>query len=264
MSNLIRTVLIIVLAPTIALPVFASIQTDSPTILITGSNRGLGLEFARQYAELGWNVIATCRNPKQAKNLQALAKQHEQLIIEPLDVTSDSEVAELARTYAGQPIDVLLNNAGIYGSLEKQTLGNLDFEEAKRVLDVNALGPMRVSQAFLENVAISDQKKIVSLGGGMGTQSIGSLFGGHYFIKMSKAAHLMGQGVMQRDERKREIIITMISPGRVDTQLMRDSGWTGSSITAEESATLVIERIGLLDKSVRGKLIMYDGKVLPW
>jgi NAD(P)-dependent dehydrogenase (short-subunit alcohol dehydrogenase family) len=247
--------------PQAALAEFAS---GSPTVLITGSNRGLGLEFTQQYAAADWNVIATCRDPASATELQALAKENEKIVIEKLDVTSDPEVASLAQRYQGQPIDVLLNNAGIYGTLEKQTLGNFDYEELKKVFDVNTIGSLRVSQAFLDNVLASKQKKIISLGGGMGTQSIGRLFGGHYFIKMSKAAHLMAMGVMQTDLKDSEIMIVMISPGRVDTQLMRDSGWTGPSITAAESAKLVIERIDLLTPELNGRLILYNGRIIPW
>ncbi len=246
-------------------PVAAAVfDNASPTILITGSNRGLGLEFTRQYATAGWNIIASCRDPAAAKELQQLATRYDQIAIEKLDVTSDAEVADLAQRYKDQPIDVLLNNAGIYGTLEKQTLGAFDFEELKKVFDVNTIGSLRVSQAFLDNVLASKQKKIISLGGGMGTQSIGRLFGGHYFIKMSKAAHLMGMGVMQKDLKDTGIMIVMISPGRVDTQLMRDSGWSGSSITAAESAELVIERINLLTPDLNGLLILYNGRIIPW
>lgn len=239
-------------------------RPDQPTVLITGANRGLGLEFARQYAALGWNVVASCRDPDQAEALRQLAAKFDRVAIEKLDVTSDDDVRALATAYADQPIDVLLNNAGIYGTLEKQTLGSFDYEELKKVLDVNAIGSLRVTAAFLDNVVASDQKKIISLGGGMGTQTIGSLFGGHYFIKMSKAAHLMAMGVLQKDMSKSGIVVTMISPGRVDTQLMRDSGWTGRSISASDSAALVIERIALLDDDARGKLMTYDGKIIPW
>jgi NAD(P)-dependent dehydrogenase (short-subunit alcohol dehydrogenase family) len=237
---------------------------NSPTVFITGANRGLGLEFSRQYVALGWNVIATCRNPGAADDLRTLAAQNKNISIEKLDVTSDRQVKNIADKYRGQPIDVVLNNAGIYGTLEKQTLGSFDFEEAKRVIDVNALGSLRVSVALLDNVQASDQKKIISLGGGMGTQSIGRLFGGHYFMKMSKSAHLMAMGVMQKDLQGTDIQIVMISPGRVDTQLMRDSGWTGSSISAEKSAAAVINRINLLAGESNGRLIMVNGKALPW
>lgn len=241
----------------------AEFDPEQPTVFITGANRGLGLEFARQYAARGWNVIASCRSPRDATALHDLTGDTDRLAIERLDVTSDEQVRALAEKYRGQAIDVLLNNAGIYGTLETQSLGNFDYEDLKRVLDVNTIGSLRIAEAFRQNVIDSEQKKIISLGGGMGTHKIGSMFGGHYFIKMSKAAHLMAMGVMQKDLDRTGVIITMISPGRVDTQLMRDSGWTGKSISAAESAGYVIERIALLDETMRGKLITYDGKVIP-
>ncbi len=239
-------------------------NANEPTVLITGANRGLGLEFARQYAAGGWNVIASCRQPEAAHELAKLANGSNHVRIELLDVTSDRQVRALAEKYKNQPIDVLLNNAGIYGTLEKQTLGTFDYEELKRVFDINTIGSLRVSEAFLDNVLERKKKKIISLGGGMGTQSIGSLFGGHYFIKMSKSAHLMAMGVLQKDMKKTGLIVTMISPGRVDTQLMRDSGWTGPSISAQESARLVIDRISKIDASLGGRLIIYNGKIVPW
>jgi len=242
----------------------AAFRADQPTVLVTGSSRGLGLEFARRYAADGWNVIATCREPAAAESLQALAQAHRQVAVERLDVTSDSQVDDLARRYAGQPIDVLLNNAGVYGNLARQALGALDFTEALRVFDINALGALRVAQAFLDNVGKSGQKKIVSLGGGLGAQSIGSQFGGHYFMKMSKAAHLIAMGTLQTEVRERGILVVMISPGRVDTQLMRDSGWTGPSLSAADSAAFVVARIAVLDEAARGRLVTFDGQVIPW
>ena len=236
----------------------------NPTVLITGSNRGLGLELSRQYAAAGWNVIATCRNPKKAKELQLLAEEYNQVAVEKMDVTSQPEVDFVADTYHDQPIDVLLNNAGIYGTLEKQALGTFDFEELKRVFDVNTIGSLRVSAAFIGNVIASDQKKIISLGGGMGTLTIGSMSGGHYFMKMSKAAHLSAMGTLQTDLDDTGIIITMISPGRVDTQLMRDSGWTGKAISAEKSAGLVMALIARLEPEMKGRLVMYNGTIIPW
>jgi NAD(P)-dependent dehydrogenase (short-subunit alcohol dehydrogenase family) len=242
----------------------ANFDPEQPTVMVTGANRGLGLEFSRQYAAAGWNVIATCRNPRAATELQVLAAANSRVAVEKMDVTSDRQVNAVANRYRDQPIDVLLNNAGIYGTLDKQTLGNFDFAELKRVMDVNAIGSLRVSAAFLDNVLASEQKKIVSLGGGMGTQTIGTMFGGHYFMKMSKAAHLMAMGVMQTDLKNTDVMIVMISPGRVNTQLMRDSGWTGPSISAEESAQLVIDRIAKLEPATNGRLIMYNGRVIPW
>ena len=172
----------------------AAFDPISPTVLITGSNRGLGLEFSRQYAAANWNVIATCRNPKKAKELQLLAEEYNQVAVEKMDVTSQSEVDLVASAYHDQPIDVLLNNAGIYGVIEKQTLGTFDFEELKRVFDVNTIGSLRVSEAFLENVKSSDQKKIISLGGGMGTPTIGGMFGGALFYENEQSCSLERNG----------------------------------------------------------------------
>ena len=128
-----RSLCVFLLASSSYISAEATILPIKPTVLITGSNRGLGLEFSRQYADAGWNVIATCRNPQTAKELQILAKQYNQVVVEKMDVTSDKDVDILATKYKNQPIDVLLNNAGIYGTLEKQTLGTFDFEELKRV-----------------------------------------------------------------------------------------------------------------------------------
>ena len=259
-----RSLCVFLLAISSYISAEATILPIKPTVLITGSNRGLGLEFSRQYADAGWNVIATCRNPQTAKELQILAKQYNQVVVEKMDVTSDKDVDILATKYKNQPIDVLLNNAGIYGTLEKQTLGTFDFEELKRVFDVNTIGSLRVSAAFLDNVIASDQKKIISLGGGMGTPTIGGMLGGHYFMKMSKAAHLSAMGTLQTDLDDTGIIITMISPGRVDTQLMRDSGWTGKAISAEKSAGLVMALIARLEPEMKGRLVMYNGTIIPW
>lgn len=242
----------------------ASFSVNQPTVLITGANRGLGLAFTEQYAAQNWNVIATCRDITGASDLRQLADRHPAISIETLDVTRDDQVATLASRYAAQPVDVLLNNAGIYGNLTNQALGSMDFAEGRRVFDVNALGALRVSEAFLPQVTASREKKIISLGGGLGAQSIGSLFGGHYFMKMSKAAHLMAMGILQTETRDRGIIVVMISPGRVDTRLMRDSGWTGAALSPSDSARLVIARIAALEPAMHGRLITYDGKIVPW
>ena len=132
---------------------------EGPVVLITGSNRGIGLEFARQYAEAGWNVIATARSPDAATDLHVLAEEHPRVRIERLDVTDAEQVGTLARKYEAWPIDVLLNNAGVLGSATGQSLTVLDEDEFQRVMAVNAFAPLRVTQAFLDHVARSDQKE---------------------------------------------------------------------------------------------------------
>ncbi|RMF96329.1 MAG: SDR family NAD(P)-dependent oxidoreductase, partial [Gammaproteobacteria bacterium] len=146
-----------------------------PTVLLTGASRGLGLEFARQYLADGWRVIATCRNPDQAGELQALSGPGE-LLVESLDVTDAAAIDALAGRYA-EPIDLLLNNAGIIGPLpfpehiHRQHFGSLDYDLWLDVFRTNTLGPVRLAEAFVEQVAASEQKKIVSLSSTVGSIS---------------------------------------------------------------------------------------------
>jgi NAD(P)-dependent dehydrogenase (short-subunit alcohol dehydrogenase family) len=263
----ILTAIAVVLAAVTAGPAQAALKTDAPTVFITGSNRGLGLEFARQYAALGWNVIATCRNPETAIELQTLADSNSQVIIDRLDVTKQEEINAVGKRFRNQPIDVLLNNAGIWGSLELQTFGQFDFDEQERVYAVNALGPLRVTQALFDNVASSNQKKIIGLGGGMGTRrTVEMAGGGHYWYRMSRAANLISMAILQQEVEDQGIIVSFISPGKVDTQMLKDSGWPESfkSISPRDSAEMVIEQIAALEPEAGGELINYDGKVIGW
>lgn len=158
-----------------------------PTVFITGANRGLGLEFARQYAAEGWQVFAACRSPDDAKDLQKLAKSSgERMKIFPLDVMDTVSVRAAAAALDGSPIDLLLNNAGV-GGPSGQRLGNLDYAAWARVLDANTLGPMRVAEAFLENVAASHDRRIVTITSGMGSIA-DNTSGGRYAYRSSKSA----------------------------------------------------------------------------
>ena len=263
----ILTAIAVALVTAVAGPAQAALTTDAPTVFITGSNRGLGLEFARQYADLGWNVIATCRNPESADELQALADSNSQVVIDRLDVTNQDEIDRVAERFRDQPIDVLLNNAGIWGSLDLQTFGQFDYDEQERVYAVNALGPLRVTQALFDNIASGDQKKIIGLGGGMGTRRTVELAGGgHYWYRMSRAANLISMAILQQEVEDQGIIVSFISPGKVDTQMLKDSGWPASfkSLSARDSAEMVIEQIAGLTPEAGGELINYDGKVIGW
>ena len=133
---------------------------DAATVLITGADRGLGLEFTRQYAARGDTVIATCRHPEDAAELQALAVTKKTIFVEKLDLTDDAGVRSLATKYRGKPIDVLINNAGILGDRDGQMLGAFSRKGFHDVMDVNAFGPLVVSEAFRENVFAGKAKKI--------------------------------------------------------------------------------------------------------
>ena len=151
----------------------AALKKDAPTVLITGANRGIGLELARQYAALGWNVIATSRHPSGDTRLAALgelAAKHPQVLIERLDVTDTPMIRALAAKYRDQPIDVLINNAANVEptfaadmASANKTYDQIDFDAARRDFDVNSLGPMRVAQAFMPNVEHSRQKKVINV-----------------------------------------------------------------------------------------------------
>jgi NAD(P)-dependent dehydrogenase (short-subunit alcohol dehydrogenase family) len=135
------------------------------------------------------------------------------------------------------------------------------------VYDVNALGPLRVTEALLANVEASKQKKIIGLGGGMGTRrTVEQAPGGHYWYRMSRAANLISMAILQREVRKRGIIVAFISPGKVATQMLKDSGWPEAfpSLSPKESAGYVIERIAALTAEAGGELINYDGQVIGW
>ena len=259
--------LFLALLSTLAYPALAELKPDAPTVFITGSNRGLGLEFARQYAALGWNVIATCRDPGTADDLQELASTHPQVLVDRLDVTKQEEVDAVAARFRDQPVDVLLNNAGVWGSLEKQTFGQFDYAEHDRVYAVNALGPVRVTEALIDNVAAGQQKKIIGLGGGMGTRrTVERAPGGHYWYRMSRAANLISMAILQRELKDEGYIVAFISPGKVDTQMLKDSGWPEhfKRISPKDSAALVIEQIALLTPEAGGELINYDGSIIGW
>jgi NAD(P)-dependent dehydrogenase (short-subunit alcohol dehydrogenase family) len=239
-------------------------ETDGPTVLITGSNRGIGFAFAKQYAERGWKVIATARAPEKAGDLKQLAKAHPKLVIEQLDVADESSIAALAKKYRGKPIDVLINNAGILGDSSVQKVGHFDFKELEKVMAVNTLGPLRVSEAFVENVAASEQKKIICMSSGLGSMVISQLAPDLYFYKISKAGMNIAMGSLAADLRKRDIIVLRLAPGMVNTRILEQSGMGGKGIEPEESVAGMIEVIEKVTPEMTNQVHIYNGKTLPF
>ena len=137
--------------------------TLSKTVLVTGSNRGMGLEFVSQYAEKGWNVIATSRSPSDDNDLINLAKANPNIQIEKMDVTNVNEILSLADKYENQSIDLLINNAGMSGDRANQAWGQIDKKEFEKLMSINAFGALKVSEAFSRNISMSEEKKIVSI-----------------------------------------------------------------------------------------------------
>jgi NAD(P)-dependent dehydrogenase (short-subunit alcohol dehydrogenase family) len=230
-----------------------------PSTLITGANRGLGLEFARQYLADGWRVYAACRDPDLASELRRLADESGQkLQIFPLDVTDRDSVQAAASELDGQAIDLLLNNAGI-GGPRGQTIGNIDYEAWAKVLDVNTMGPLRVSEAFVDHVAQSERKLIVTITSGMGSLA-DNTSGGAYAYRSSKAAVNMVMRSLAIDLAPRGITCVVINPGWVRT----DMGGPQATLTPAESVTQLRRLIETLEPAQSGKFFNYDGREYAW
>ena len=240
---------------------------DTPTVLITGSNRGLGFEWTKQYAAKGWNVIATCRTPEKADALQSLAEEYDNITIERLDVLNHVMIDALSEKYKDRPIDVLLNNAGMSGSPSPtQVFGNLDAFEFDRYMRTNAWGPLRISQGFIEQVKASEQKKIISmasLAGSFGAKSGGVT--GLYYSKSSKAALNIIMANLARELERDGVIVATLSPGIVDTQDQIPEGVTFPGLVPiEESISRLIGVIEGLSSEESGKFIRYNGEEQPF
>ncbi|MBL8224689.1 MAG: SDR family oxidoreductase [Chromatiales bacterium] len=266
-----RHLLALVATLLLAVPAHAAAVRDpaSPTILLTGANRGVGLALAKEYASQGWNVIATCRNPRDAAELQALAKSNPKVIVERLDVASSKQLADLAKRYRGVPIDVLFNNAALLGDRndkgnKRQRFGSLDEELFAEVMRVNVLAPLKISEAFVDNVAASQQKKIIGMTSGLGSLTLMGRMSNFYFYQMSKAALNMGFRAMRNDLGKRGIIVAMLAPGMVETDMLAESGFTGKALTPAESAGGLYKLVAGLTLEDKGLPVNVDGKVIPW
>jgi len=234
-----------------------------PTVLITGSNRGIGLEFAKQYAERGWNVIATARKPEKAEVLNALAGEHDNIVVEQLDVTDFARVDELAAKYADTPIDLLLHNAGISGGNESQMFSKqMEYDVFAKVLEVNAIAPLKISEAFYPQVRASRDKKIVTV-----SSSEGSIGGATqprlYFYRSSKAALNMVMVNLALQLKRKGISVGMVNPGMTDTDFM--AGLPKKMLRPTPVAvTDMIRNIDGLTVETTGSFYQYDGTIIPW
>jgi NAD(P)-dependent dehydrogenase (short-subunit alcohol dehydrogenase family) len=230
-----------------------------PSTLITGANRGLGLEFARRYLADDWQVYASCRDLGSASELRRMADgSGGKLRVLTMDVSNLASVRGAAAALKGKPIDLLLNNAGI-GGPRGQTIGNVDYETWARVLDVNTLGPMRVAEAFVNNVAHSERKLIVTITSGMGSIADNSS-GSAYAYRSSKAAVNMVMRSLAIDLASRGIICVVINPGWVQT----DMGGQHAHLTPAESVAAMRRLIDKLGPATTGKFFNYDGREYAW
>ena len=227
-------------------------EGDKPTVLITGANRGLGLEFARQYAADGWRVIATARNPASADELKALAVE-----VAPLDVADPASIDALAKSLEGQAIDLLINNAGIFPRVS--SIEEIDFDDYSRTLTVNTVGPVRVTRALLPNLRMSERKTVVNI-----TSRLGSIAltdnGVFYGYRESKAALNMFTRTLANELKPEGFTCLTIHPGWVQT----DMGGANANLTPEESISGMREVIATVGPEKTGTYWSYGGEEVPW
>ena len=224
-----------------------------PSVLISGANRGLGLEFARQYAADGWVVHATARNPVAADALSALGVQ-----VHELDIADEDSIRALAQKLAGEPLDVLIANSGIHRDFELpiETIGRADFLD---VFAVNTFGPLRLAAALLPNLERGERKLATAMSSLMSSITRND-WGTQHIYRASKTALNAVWTSLAREWRPRGIACVLIRPGYVRTALTRYQG----DLDPPESVAGLRKVIAGLSLADSGRLIGYDGKELPW
>ena len=228
------------------------------SVLVTGSSRGIGLEWCRQYAEADWRVFATCRHPQTADALQALARTHPRLSVHRLDVTDAESVYALRAELQDDALDVLVNNAGAYFEKYAPTAA-LRYDEWLRTLAVNTLGPVRVTEALADLVARSRRRLVVALSSHMG--SIADIVTpGDTAYRSSKAALNAAMRGLAVALGEHGVGVLLLHPGWVRTRM----GGPDAPLTPAESvaAMRVLVEAFRMDRS--GRFFRYDGTELPW
>ena len=257
------------------------------TVLITGSNRGIGLEFVRQYSDASFNVIATCRRPTKAENLQRLSKERENISIQSLDITNEKSINALHSMLENKSIDILINNAAFLGPPESQKFGEIDYEIFKRSFEVNAIGPIRITEKLIENVRKGTDKKVIFMGSAAGSISTITPPVTLYSYRSSKAALHLAVHNLFHQLKEENIHVSLINPGLVDTrgfldlnldepipkkftsmvpktffQMLRDGRY--KMITTHESVEKMIRYIDDLSVESESFFVNNDGTPMPW
>ena len=221
------------------------------TVLITGAARGLGLEFVKQYAARGWKVHACARSPESLKEVTGDIHLHK------LEVTDYGAVKALASELKGEAIDVLVCNAGVSGS-EAGDLGRIDPKVWRDTFEVNALAPLMMAEAFVEQVAASKDRKLIAISSRLG--SITHNDGARYAYRASKTALNMEWQSLSKDTAAKGLICVVLHPGWVQT----DMGGKAATLTIAQSVPSMVKVIDGLKPADNGRFLNYDGTELPW
>jgi len=243
------------------------------TVLITGSNRGIGLGLAREFTAQGWNVIATARDPDKAIELQQLAKETGSLVIEQLDLTDYTRIDAMAAKYKDRPIDVLINNAAYMRPyrISLAPFNEVDIKDTQESFAVNVIGPMKLAQAMLPMISRSKEKKIINISSAAASFSRPSM-GSSYNYVSSKAALNMFSFTLAAGLKNQGIIVVAVHPGVVETNRPGDDESTLPPafrniprIDVKDSATRLFALISGLTMEKSGKFLNYaNGAEIPW
>jgi len=230
------------------------------SVLVTGSNRGLGLEWVRQYAREEWRVYATCRHPMEARELKALAEQEKRISVHRLDVTKPEEINALAVDLMKEPIDLLVNNAGVY--LEKFTevgLRKIRYEDWIYTFQVNTLGAVRVTEAFQEHLARSERRLVVVISTHMASIADIAAPGAYYYRSTKAALNAVMEG-LTHELRPKGVGVLILHPGWVQTRM----GGEGTPLMPSESVQGMRSLVEKFALNESGRFFRYDGVKMPW
>jgi NAD(P)-dependent dehydrogenase (short-subunit alcohol dehydrogenase family) len=228
------------------------------TILITGANRGIGLELSEQFAADGWTVLACCRNPADAEALLALASRYPAIELYALDVTDYAQMSSLSAQLRDRSIDILLSNAGIYGP-RGANFGDVEAAAWREVFEVNSIAPMMLVQAFVEQVAASPQKLVAVISSKMGSIADNGS-GGSYIYRSSKTAVNQVVRNISIDLAGRGISVLSLHPGWVQTEM---GGANAETSVGDSAAGLkaILQRAG---PEQNGQFLEFNGAPIPW
>jgi len=271
-----RTKTFSILLACLAMSVAAS-RVPAETVLITGANQGIGLEFAKEYAARGWTVIATHRRTSTPEELATLAAKYPKVRIERMDVTDAAQIEALGAKLKGQPIDVLLSNAGLVrtdpldkpGGNQNQVFGTLDYKLFDDFMHTNVAGPLKIAETFIDNVKASKQKKIVAISSAAGSVSVppfmpnGSPVPDHYWYRISKAGLNSAMVLLSATVKKDGVTVVMFHPGGVQVESFGNFKLPGF-VPPEEAVGKMMRTIDGLTLKDTGRFMDNDGKDHVW
>ena len=229
------------------------------TVLVTGANRGLGFEFCLQYAQAGWQVFAACRDPQKAQDLNRIAEQYKSIQVVTLDVSQHDQIDSLALKFMGEPLDLLISNAGVYGDSVGQGFGAINYSDWRDTLEINVMSAIKLAEAFREPLAKSEQGLFVAISSLMGSIADNNS-GGSLLYRSSKAALNAAMKSLSFDIKSSGIGVLIFHPGWVRT----DMGGPNGLCDAPESIAGMRQQIEQFEMQQTGQFIKYDGTKMPW